>query len=143
VNLDINDEVFDIDFGNETTPTGAPVANAGLDQTVEWTAGGVQVQLDGTGSSDPNGDAVTYSWSGPAGVTFDDPTSPTPIATLPELGPVTISLVVNDGVVDSMPDTVTVDVVDTTPPDVTAALVPVNVKRGLFRVVFSCTGHRS
>ena len=43
-----------------------PVANAGADQTV---AGGVQVTLDGSGSSDPNGYVLSYQWqqlSGPS-----------------------------------------------------------------------------
>ena len=36
-----------------------PVANAGADHTVTT---GQQVMLNGTGSSDPNGDLLTYSW---------------------------------------------------------------------------------
>ena len=43
-----------------------PVANAGADQTV---AGGAQVTLDGSGSSDPNGYVLSYQWqqlSGPS-----------------------------------------------------------------------------
>ena len=37
----------------------APTASAGVDQTVN---GGDPVTLDGSGSSDPDGDALTYSW---------------------------------------------------------------------------------
>ena len=37
-----------------------PVASAGADQVVDE---GVLVQLDGSGSSDPEGEAVTCSWS--------------------------------------------------------------------------------
>ncbi|MDD5713262.1 MAG: PKD domain-containing protein, partial [Smithellaceae bacterium] len=37
----------------------APVANAGADQTVEMRTA---VQLDGTASSDANGDSLTYKW---------------------------------------------------------------------------------
>jgi len=47
----------------------APVANAGSDQSVKT---GSPVQLDGTGSYDPDGDTITYSWvfvSTPSGST--------------------------------------------------------------------------
>jgi hypothetical protein len=56
----------------------APGANAGLDQTVNE---GEVVTLDGSGSSDPNGDPLTYHWTQAAGlsVTLDlrDPIHPT------------------------------------------------------------------
>ena len=97
------------------------------------------MNLDGTGSQNPDEDALTYQWSAP-GITFDDPTSSTPSAFFP-LGTITVTLVVNDGTVDSAPDTVDITVVDTTAPIVVAALVPVDVEddEGLFRVEFSCT----
>jgi hypothetical protein len=38
----------------------APVANAGLDRNVK---AGALVQLDGSGSYDPDGDRLSYQWS--------------------------------------------------------------------------------
>ncbi|ULA64753.1 MAG: hypothetical protein LZF86_190046 [Nitrospira sp.] len=43
-----------------SAPTAAPNANAGVDQQVAQTE---VVTLNGTGSSDPNGDSLTYQWS--------------------------------------------------------------------------------
>ena len=89
-----------------------PIANAGPDQTIEQTdASGAQVTLDGTGSSDPDGDPLTYTWTGP----FGNATGPTPTVTMPP-GANTVYLVVNDGTVDSETDTVTITVQDTTVP---------------------------
>ena len=48
----------------------APVANAGIDQTAS--PGGV-VQLDGSGSYDPECAEISYSWEGPGDVVLDDP----------------------------------------------------------------------
>lgn len=85
----------------------APVANAGMDQSV--TTGSV-VTLDGTGSS--GADPLTYTWtlSSPAGsaATLDDATSATPSFTADEAGTYTASLVVDDGTASSNPDTVMV-----------------------------------
>jgi hypothetical protein len=66
----------------------APTANAGADQTV---ASGASVSLDGTGSSDPDADALTYAWSqlsGPA-VTLTGGNTATPSFTAP-VGPATL-----------------------------------------------------
>ncbi|MSS72239.1 MAG: DUF5011 domain-containing protein [Candidatus Latescibacteria bacterium] len=95
-----------------------PVANAGADQTVECTGpSGASVTLNGAGSSDPDGDTLTYSWSGPFGTV----SGPTPTVTLP-LGTHTITLTVNDGKGGTSSDTVQIKVQDTTPP--TLAGVP-------------------
>ena len=93
-----------------------PLADAGSDQTVQCSGDGATVAaLDGTGSSDPDSDPLTYQWSAPD-ITFDDPTSPAPTATFP-LGTTTVTLVVNDGTLPSDPDDVVVTIVDTTPPE--------------------------
>ncbi len=85
-----------------------PVADAGLDRIVVV---GDLVALDGSGSSDVDGDPLSYLWTldaAPAGslAAVADPTSVT--ATLePDLvGAYTVSLTVHDGFVPSAPDTV-------------------------------------
>ena len=91
-----------------------PTADAGADQTVECTsAGTTAVALNGTGSSDPDGDTLTYSWSAP-GVTFDNPNSATPTGNF-SIGTHTVTLIVSDGIAQDS-DTVSITVEDTTPP---------------------------
>ena len=94
-----------------------PTANAGLDQpAVECTGvagtGCVTVTLDGTDSSDPDDDALTYIWEPGtlAGAVI------TPI--LP-LGTHVFTLMVNDGRGGTDTDTVAVAVVDTIAPSLT------------------------
>ena len=95
------------------TENSAPVANAGNDQNV---TAGTTVFLDGSGSTDADGDGLFYSWdfvSKPTGSLseFDDATTVNPSFT-PDLdGSYVISLLVNDGIEDSDPDTLTVDAV--------------------------------
>jgi hypothetical protein len=43
-------------------PNAAPIANAGPDQNVTATGGSTTVTLNGSGSSDPDGEALTYGW---------------------------------------------------------------------------------
>ena len=88
----------------------APVANAGVAQSVVT---GSSVSLNGTASSDANGDALTYSWSytsRPAGSTasLSSATSATPTFTADKAGSYVLSLTVNDGSLSSTPSTVTV-----------------------------------
>jgi len=88
----------------------APTANAGPDQTVTE---GDLVTLTGAGSSDVNGDPLTYAWTldtKPGGSTaaLTGSTTVSPTFTADVVGVYSISLVVNDGTVASTPDTVTV-----------------------------------
>lgn len=87
----------------------APVANAGPNQNVST---GAVVLLNGAGSTDGNGDAVTYAWtlSAPAGSTaaLSGATTATPQFTADVVGSYTATLVVNDGALASVPATVTV-----------------------------------
>ncbi|MBI4556136.1 MAG: Ig-like domain-containing protein [Candidatus Hydrogenedentes bacterium] len=91
-----------------------PVANAGLDAT--GTVSRV-VGLDGTGSSDPDGDALTYLWTqvgGPA-ATLTGATTSRP-AFLPfTVGQYILQLIVNDGELDSVPDQVVITVQEEAP----------------------------
>ena len=83
----------------------APVANGGNDQTVPEES---TVTLDGAGSSDADGDALTYSWaftSKPSDSTaiLSDATAVNPTFTADEEGTYVVSLIVNDGKVYSAP----------------------------------------
>jgi hypothetical protein len=111
------------DDGNQTCQTSftlstpdnqAPVANAGVDQIIEQTGpGAVSVVLNGSGSTDPDGDALTYAWSGGASATGATPT------VLLAAGSHNINLTVNDGTVNSAPDSVQIIVQDTIAPVIT------------------------
>ena len=68
-------------------PPAPPEANAGPDQTVSE---GDLVTLDGTASTDPQGETLTFNWTAPAGITLSDPTSPTPTFTAPT-GPASLT----------------------------------------------------
>ena len=95
---------------NATNANVKPVADAGADQSA---IEGDVVTLDGSASSDPDGDTLTYEWrfvSTPGGsaATLSDATAVAPDFTADLEGTYVLALVVNDGELNSEEDRVTV-----------------------------------
>ena len=93
----------------------APVAEAGADREADP---GERVTLDGSGSSDADGDPLTFAWTQTGGepVTLEGADTAAPSFVAPQAaGGLTFSLVVNDGSADSEADEVTVTVRDLAP----------------------------
>ncbi|MGH8656305.1 MAG: PKD domain-containing protein [Gammaproteobacteria bacterium] len=100
-----------------STANSAPSADAGTDQTAFV---GKTATLDGTASSDVDGDPITYQWSfttKPVGsqAVLSDPTFPQPSFTVDKASDYLIQLIVNDGKVDSAPDSVQVSTRNSAP----------------------------
>ncbi len=103
-----------------TSPNQPPVADAGGPYHAECACAagsGVRVRLDGRGSQDPDGDRLTYAWTGPFAESPAHGARPTVTLLDSCEGEVMVRLVVNDGRVDSRPDTAMIMVVDTMPPE--------------------------
>ena len=97
-----------------------PVADAGEDAIISEELS--VYQLDGSGSYDPEGDPITYSWSGD--IALDDSTSPTPSFNVPDVEEDIVYefiLIVNDNRrrLESEPDTVFITIEDSDPPSLT------------------------
>lgn len=95
----------------------APTANAGPNQSVFK---GDLVALDGSGSSDPDGDEITYAWSiteKPVGslAQLSEPASVSPEFVADLNGGYVVSLTVNDGIQNSTADTLMVSTENRTP----------------------------
>jgi len=88
----------------------APVANAGSDQTVIVSN---QVTLDGSASSDPENDQLTYSWSQTSGTAVDlsSQTVVNPTFTPTQTGAYVFQLTVSDGNLQAS-DSVTITVIE-------------------------------
>jgi hypothetical protein len=99
-----------------TPPNTSPTASAGPDQTV---SGGSTVSLNGSGSSDPDGDPLTYQWQQTLGtptVTLNNATSAIASFTAPNQDTtLTFQLTVNDGHGGTASDETVVTVMTTTP----------------------------
>ncbi len=89
---------------------GVPVANAGSDQSVTV---GDPVILDGSGSTDPDGDRLQYAWTlvtrpGGSAAALNSTTSASPRFVADVAGTYEVSLTVSDGTETSSPDSVRV-----------------------------------
>ena len=91
-----------------------PVADAGPDQSVECSMpGGTPVTLDASGSTDADGDVLSYVWRNAANVVVGS----TPVTTVSvPLGTHVFTVEVNDGKGGVATDAVQITLVDTTPP---------------------------
>jgi hypothetical protein len=111
-----------VDIGAHEYHNHAPSADAGPNQSL---AAGpdclAQVTLGGSGS-DPDGDALAFTWTGPFGTV----TGATPTVLLP-FGSHVITLTVNDGNGGHASDTVVVNVLDTVAPTITSILASPSV----------------
>jgi len=125
--------VAKLDVSDVVPSNHPPVANAGLDQSVNETA---SVTLDGSGSTDPDGDALTYTWEQVAGTSvvlhLSDPVHPT--FTAPDVprggATLTFQLTVSDGSLMSAPATVNLKVKDVNHPPVADAGQAQTVQEG-------------
>ncbi len=94
----------------------APTAQAGVDQSFDCVVGTVSATLDGSGSSDPDGDPLTYSWSDGTSVVSTAASFTTALGA----GTHTFTLTVDDGNGGTASDEVIATVnADTEPPVLT------------------------
>ncbi len=105
-----------------------PVADAGENRSAEI---GDMIKLDGSSSSDLDGDSLSYAWSleGPTGSTafMSDNTAVDPQFLIDIAGTFTVELIVNDGSEDSFPATISISTFNSPPladagPDQTASV---------------------
>jgi len=101
-----------IDYPNLNCQNNKPVANAGLNQILyAWIDGFAEVTLNGSASFDADGDALTYLWKWSIDGNDYETNGVNPLIQLPA-GSHRIELIVNDGIVNSEPNYVEVNVIE-------------------------------
>jgi hypothetical protein len=101
-----------------------PIADAGIDDAYEATSPqGAEVLLDGSDSSDPDGDALIYTWSENGTVLADPTIQPESNVTL-GLGLHLITLTVDDSKGGVSTNNVTITVMDTQTPVISVVIAP-------------------
>ncbi len=138
IELVVNDGTVDSEPDEVTVtatagPTNhAPEADAGMDQTVYV---GAAVALDGSHSTDADGEPLAYAWSmiaGPDGsvavLNGGDTVSPDFVPDV--AGTYVIQLIVSDGIDDSEPDTVAITAVSSSAPVILVEGAPFAVEVG-------------
>ena len=132
--LDGNARIFSpmVDMGCYEFPNALSVAEAGADITAyAWIDGYALVGLNGTASFDEDGDALEYYWYDANELIA---TGAEPNVVLP-VGEHEITLIVNDGIWNSQPDTCTITIIE--PFETTARMLPgvINLKNGRSRLM--------
>ncbi len=116
IELTVNDGSLDSSVDKvritATTSNAKPIAKAGSDQNKNT---GSKITLDGSKSTDANGDDITFRWTmtskpGGSSATLSNPTAVKPTFTADKDGTYRMTLVVNDGTVNSSSDTINVTV---------------------------------
>lgn len=121
IRLTVNDGLVNSDADDIVVSTNniAPHANAG--DNIGGKLIGDTVTLDGTQSTDADGDSLSYLWSFtsniPTGTNahLSDPSASMPSFTIDQKGEYEVALVVNDGTLNSNVDTVLINVGNTAP----------------------------
>jgi K319-like protein len=104
-----------------------PVADAGVDQTLELTPG-LHATLNGAGSSDPEDDALSYEWKDSGGnVVGSSATASVPMS---DVGSYTYTLTVKDPYGHTDSDDVTINVV--IPPEVSSDVAGTQGENGWY-----------
>jgi hypothetical protein len=105
-------------------PNQSPIANAGDTQTIEAASpAGAEITFDGSESTDPDDDPLTYTWRENGEIIAGPTSSPTSCVTL-TLGTHAIELTVADDKGGTDTHEVIINVQDTTPPEISVSVNP-------------------